>query len=189
MKMARSRTCLSRRQRKSCARGIDRLLAKYPAETVAVHLHAFPCDDGLEHRRAAAARIGRSSVLRPTTKRLCRLGITSDSRERPRQDASCRGFDHATLLGEHCRMIGASRLQQEMPKRFVHAGVEFPFRHPAAGAPHRFLYFSDGIGRTGREPGVTAVEHRKVVVMIAGREDRVARISVRRDNSCKAAPL
>ena len=59
-----------------------------------------------------------------------------------------------------------------MPERFVDAGAEFLFRHPAAGAPDRFFDFGNGIGRTGREPGVTAVEHRKVVVMIAGREDR-----------------
>ena len=61
-----------------------------------------------------------------------------------------------------------------MPKRFVDAGAEFFFRHPAAGAPNGFLDLGDGIGRTGRERGVTAVEHRKVVVMIAGREDRFA---------------
>ncbi len=39
--MARSKNCPSRRSKEKLREAIDRLLAKYPAETVAVYLHAF----------------------------------------------------------------------------------------------------------------------------------------------------
>ena len=62
-------------------------------------------------------------------------------------------------------------LVQKMLQRFVHAGAEFLFRNPAAGASHRFFHFWDRVGRTSRERRVTPIEHREIVVMVAAGED------------------
>ncbi len=62
-----------------------------------------------------------------------------------------------------------------MLERFVDAGAVFLLSYPAAGGADGFLHFANGIGRTGREGRVTAIEHRDVVVMIARGKNHFAR--------------
>ncbi len=72
-----------------------------------------------------------------------------------------------------CHRLGS--LGEEVLERFVHAGAEFFLGDAAVGIADGGLDRLDGVGRAGREGGVAAVEHGKVVVMVARGESGFAR--------------
>jgi len=62
-----------------------------------------------------------------------------------------------------------------MQQCFVDAGAVFLLRDVSACFSHNFLYFGNGVGRAGGHGREFAIQHRDVVVMIAGRENILAR--------------